>query len=346
MDLNEEIKLELESSAEQPDSSDDQVKHDKTQVQDKKSKNEINVKDSLEDSNKKVWITCPYCKFKQVESEKCGKCGIVFKKMNDELDQNDKIDQLHHSFHEEKTSWVLKFFTVLVFLFIIISFAWSYYFFVYQKPWRKAEIESITVRPIDSENIEETNKLRLQSKKETIEALKRALNSPKKFKQQEYTKTQSSDFKLKNIPVPLLEHYQGKYVWVTCENGAVHQGTLYAVYSEQIILTKPNFNLTIPINRSMIDMVEYDYSENEHDENSIEAYKAYKRKTQESLQNIPISSLNSYIGKNIRIYLNSGQMHEGILSELTSQRVTIENIVYGQMITIVILKKNIDKILY
>ncbi|KPA16799.1 hypothetical protein MHK_002985 [Candidatus Magnetomorum sp. HK-1] len=333
MDTIEEPKLMLESEI--------------SQDQEENFHNELDEMNQSEVSDTKTWITCPYCKYKQAETEKCGKCGIVFTKFQDEFHQNDdKKKKLGIPANEEKTTLALKVLTVLIFILISILFGWSYYFFVYQKPWRKAEIESITVTSIETGDINDEQQLRIKSKKETISALKRALKSSQKNSIKKISGQTTEKFSLKNIPLPLLKQYQGKYVWVTCENGAVHQGTLYAVYSEQIVLTKPRFNLTIPINRSMIKMVEYDYSDKDYDKDAIEAYQKYKRRTEEALQVISLNSLESYFGKNIRVYLNSGQMHEGTLTKFSSKKITIENIVYGQMITLVIPKENIDRILY
>jgi len=308
-------------------------------------------------------IICPSCGFEQAVAEECISCGIIIDRYQDDteiieadetpkkdvlqayLDEMSKMPQSEPEKEQVRTSWFLKLITVLLLCAISSAFGWSYFYFVYKKPWRIIETPCVSIQELDDQALDD-NQVRLQSKKETILALKKALAQKEKFTSTNKFSHSDEQFKLKNIPVPLLKHYIGKYVWVTCDNDSVHQGTLFAIYREQIILKKPRFNLTIPINISMIKTVEYDMSENEYDEDAVEAYQAYKRKTEEALQPVSIRNLWKYNGKNLRIYLCNGQVYEGVLSKFKSDRITLNNIVYGQMVTFVIRKNNIDRIFY
>jgi small nuclear ribonucleoprotein (snRNP)-like protein len=296
-------------------------------------------------------MVCPSCGFVQEKAEECIQCGVIIEKFQDTKKEKDVfqdyIDQMSQmpstGPERDKTTILLTFMTILIVISIILLFGWSFHFFVYQKPWRNSDVESIIVTPIETTNTKTQKKIK--SQKETIEKLKQALQAKKQLSEKLSSKS-SGNFSLKSIPLPFLKHYQGKYVWVTCENGAVHQGTLYAIYAEQIILKKTRFNLTIPINRSMIKIVEYDLRESDYDDDAVEAYLSYKRRTEEALQHISTDALNHYIGKNLQIYLNSGQLYEGILTKCEQSKITIENIIYGQLVTFVIQKGNIDRVLY
>ncbi|MBF0449497.1 MAG: hypothetical protein HQK75_02240 [Candidatus Magnetomorum sp.] len=301
-------------------------------------------------------MICPSCGFEQEESEECKKCRIIIEKYQEKTSSQKERDVLQEYIDQmsqmtlpetekDKSAMMLTFTTVLICISIFILLGWSFHFFVYQKPWRKVDIESITLTPIKTPDTGQ-NQERIASQKETIAKLQKALNAKKTSLKKTSSQQSSNQFSLKSIPLQLLKHYQGKYVWVTCENDAVHQGTLYAVYAEQIVLKKPRFNLTIPINRSMIKIVEYDLTDSDYDEDVVEAYQAYKRRTEESLQNVSLHSLNAYVGKNIRVYLTSGQLYEGILAKCDSSKITVENIVYGQLVTFVIRKETIGRVLY
>jgi len=306
-------------------------------------------------NDKQHRMVCPSCGFDQDVAKECVQCGVIIEKYQDKSppkteedvfqDYIDHMSQVPSSeTKKDRTFIMLSLTTFLIIISLIIVLGWSFHFFVYQKPWRDSDVESIIVTSLENPD-SNLSQERIKSQKETIEKLKQALKAKKELSQS--SSNQATDnFSLKSIPLPFLKHYQGKYVWVTCENGAVHQGTLYAVYAEQIILKKPRFNLTIPINRSMIKIVEYDLAENDYDDDAVDAYLAYKRRTEESLQNVSIKTIQNYIGKNIQVYLNSGQLYEGILSKCESSKITVENIVYGQLVTFVIQKNHIDRVLY
>ena len=341
---SEETPLSLETSSESPE-----------------------IKDQYEESpdttHSSPRMICPSCGFEQAQSKDCINCGIIIDRYQDVsdnsfLEETSKKDILQEYLEEmsktqtpepetetQGTPWFLKMITTLVILILLSALGWSYYFFVCKQPWRESGIKSVTIQDVNDQVFDDDIS-RLQSKKETIAALQKALERKEKL-QSTKTLGQSTDqFKLKNIPIPLLRHYIGKYVWVTCDNDSVHQGSLYAIYSEQIILKKSSFNLTIPINISMIKTVEYDMAESEYDENIVEAYQAYKRRTEETLQQVPLSQIGRYQGKNLRINLYNGQVYEGVLSKNKAGAITLQNIVYGQMVSFVIRKKSIQKILY
>jgi len=319
-------------------------------------------------SQSELIFICPACGLEQSENNACTYCGLVNKRSQDTSDNTEKEtapkkDVLQEYLVEMSrdciteattetetkpsgTSFLLKLFTVFVLLALFVALGWSFYFFACKKPWRSSGLASISIQKIVDVPTSEGDQLRMQSKKDTIVALKKALERKEKIQTKIKKNNSNQKFKLKNIPIPLLSNYIGKYVWVTCDNDSVHQGTLYAIYIEQVILKKPRFNLTIPINLSMIKTVEYDMSENEHDENAVEAYQAYKRSTEEALQNIPISHLKGYHGKNLRIHLYNGQVYEGVLSKFEDDTITLKNIVYGQMVSFVIRKESIQKIYF
>jgi small nuclear ribonucleoprotein (snRNP)-like protein len=350
----EEITLTLESD-ETPlslETSDD--------PDEKKKENDMTPPDTSQAYPKMI---CPSCGVEQAEADECINCGIIIDRYQDApeniaTDAMPKKDILQEYLEEmsqmpssepvtetEGISWFLKLTTILVLVTIISAFGWSYYYFVYKKPWREIENPCVSVQEFDDQAPDD-NQFRLQSKKETILALQKAMERKEKLKSTNKFSPSEEQFKLKNIPIPLLRHYIGKYVWVTCDNDSVHQGTLFAIYKEQIILKKPRFHLTIPINISMIRTVEFDMAENKYDDDAVKAYQAYKRKTEEALQQVSISSLGKYSGKNLRIHLCNGQVYEGVLSKCKSKEITLQNIVYNQMVTFVIRKKNIDKIFY
>jgi len=308
-------------------------------------------------------MICPSCGVEQAEAEECISCGIIIDRYQDTpenitadttpkkdvlqkyLDEMSQMPSAEPETEQLGTSWFLKLVTLLIIVTIISAFGWSYYYFVYKKPWRIVETPCVSIQEFDDQGHDDSQS-RLLSKKATILALQKALENKEKFKSTKKFSQSDEQFKLKNIPIPLLRHYIGKYVWVTCDNDSVHQGTLFAIYKEQIILKKPRFNLTIPLNISMIKTVEYDMAESEYDDDTVEAYQAYKRKTEEALQQVSINNLGKFNGKNLRIYLSNGQVYEGVLSKNKSDNITLQNIVYGQMVTFVIRKKSIAKIFY
>jgi small nuclear ribonucleoprotein (snRNP)-like protein len=308
-------------------------------------------------------MICPNCSQDQVESNACINCGTIMEKNQDSqnntaacelpkkdvlqayLEEMSKMPTTEKVKEGQGTSFFLKLITAIVLVALLTFLGWSYYFFAYKKPWRESDIASVSIQNFNDQTIEE-DQLRVQSKKETILALQKALERKEKLKSTNTLCQSDEQFQLKNIPIPLLRHYIGKYVWVTCDNDSIHQGTLYAIYTEQIVLKKSRFNLTIPINISMIRTVEYDMEENEYDEDMVEAYQAYKRKTEERFQEVPASQIGRYLKKQLRIHLYNGQVYEGILSKCKSKTITLQNIVYGQMVTFVIRKKSIQKIYY
>jgi small nuclear ribonucleoprotein (snRNP)-like protein len=308
-------------------------------------------------------MICPSCGFEQIESNDCINCGIIIDRYQDNpegvdsgsepkkdilqeyLEEMSKVPKSEPKTDVQGTSWFLKLVTALVLIILFSAFGWSYYFFVYKKPWRTSVSECVTINEIDDQMLE-NDLSRLQSKKETIEALQKALKRKNKLVSTNKYQQSDNQFKLKNIPIQLLRHYVGKYVWVTCDNDSVHQGTLDAIYKEQIILKKGRFNLTIPINISMIKTVECDMTEKQYEDDAVEAYQAYKKRTEETFQQVAISQLGSYHGKNLHIYLKNGHVYEGVLSQCKSDTITLQNIVYGQMVTFVIRKKSINNIYY
>jgi small nuclear ribonucleoprotein (snRNP)-like protein len=354
---NEEISLEMESD-DAPlsiESSDNEV-----------IENEEQMDHSFEkDLQSPLRMICPSCGFEQAQAKECCKCGIIVDRYQDTsenilADSESKKDVLQEylkamskmpedeaaATEKPGTSWFLKMTTALILLTLFSSFGWSYYYFVYKKPWLASCVESVTVQDMCDPSSDEDDQLRLQSKKETILALQKALERKKNLQSRIKSSHSNEQFKLKNIPIPLLRHYIGKYVWVTCDNDSVHQGTLYALYTEQVILKKPRFNLTIPINLSMIKTVEYDMSETEYDDDAVEAYQSYKRQTEEALQQVSLSQVGKYRNKNLRIHLDNGQVYEGILNKYNSEKIILKNVVYGQMVTFVIRKESIQKIFY
>ena len=214
-------------------------------------------------------MICPSCGFEQAESKECTNCAIIIdryqenpeKPKTDAIPKKDVLQEYLEEMSkmptpEEETEtsgslWFLKLITTFVFLALFSILGWSYYFFVCKKPWRATDIPTVSIQEFDDQAIDE-DLVRLQSKKETILALQKAMERKERLQSTKKFSQSDDQFQLKNIPVPLLRHYIGKYVWVTCDNDSVHQGTLFAIYTEQIILKKPRFNLTIPINLSMI----------------------------------------------------------------------------------------------
>ena len=327
------------------------------------SNDNLEEKEPDNDQHPPLRMICPSCGSEQAKAKDCINCGIIVDRYQDasvsaQIDSEEKKDVLQEYLKamstvpeeetaepkQQGTSWFLKMITTLILLALFSTFAWSYYYFVYKKPWLTSGLESIAIQDICDQS--EDDPLRLQAKKATIMALQQALERKEKLQSTIKVSHSNESFKLKNIPIPLLRHYIGKYVWVTCDNDSVHQGTLYALYTEQVILKKPRFNLTIPINLSMIKTVEYDMSENEYDDDAVEAYQSYKRQTEEALQKVSISQIGKYRNKNLRIYLNNGQVYEGILKNYKSDKITLKNMVYGQMVTFVIRKESIQKIYY
>jgi small nuclear ribonucleoprotein (snRNP)-like protein len=345
---SEESPLALETSSEVPDQNDHVVSYEK----------------KPDTSHSSQRMICPSCGFEQAQNKDCINCGIIIDRYQDTTENTaetpSKKDILQEYLEEmsreqapeteieiekQGTPWFLKMVTSLIILMLLSALGWSYHFFVCKKPWRQSAIESVSIEEINDEDLNE-NLSQLQSKKETIAALQKALERKKKFQSTSSFSQSEEQFKLKNIPIPLLRHYIGKYVWVTCDNDSVHQGTFSAIYTEQIILKKTGYNLTIPINISMIKTVEYDMSESDYDDDIVAAYQAFKRRTEETFQKISLSQLDIYKGKNLRIKLCNGQVYEGILSKNKPDAITLQNIVYGQLVSFVIRKNSIKHILY